>query len=285
LTTNPESLVIADLHSHTTASDGILRPNELVSRAKLHGVDLLAITDHDTLAGLPEAIEAAKNCGLRLVAGIEISCLWQGRGVHIVGLNVDTSNSDLLAGVAEQATVRKSRARLIAERLEKIGCVGVYDGAKAIAGEAEIGRPHIAKYLVEHGFVTSVDQAFSRYLGAGKLGDVKQNWPQISQAIQWIHAAGGRAVVAHPVKYKLTLTKLRQLLTDFKACGGDALEVISGIQTPNITRDLGSLCQQFELLASCGSDFHYPNAGWQELGSFGKLAPELNPVWHDWLCA
>ena len=277
--------MIADLHTHTTASDGILRPDELVSRAKLHGVDLLAITDHDTLAGLPLAQEVAIANDIRLITGIELSCLWQGRGIHIVGLNVDLKNEKLLAGVEQQGIVREKRAKIIAERLDKAGIKGSYEGAKAIAGEGEIGRPHFAQYLVQTGAVRSAEQAFKRYLGAGKAGDVKQDWPEISQAVAWIHAAGGRAVVAHPVKYKLTRTKLRELLTDFKACGGDAIEVISGLQTPNITRDMGLLCQQFELLASCGSDFHSPNAGWQALGGFGKLAPELKPVWHDWLAA
>lgn len=277
--------MIADLHTHTTASDGILRPDELVSRAKLHGVDLLAITDHDTLAGLPLAQEVAIANDIQLITGIELSCLWQGRGIHIVGLNVDLTNETLLEGVAQQAAVREKRARIISERLEKAGIANAYDGAKAIAGEGEIGRPHFAQYLVKAGAVRSVEQAFKRYLGAGKPGDVKQDWPEIGQAVAWIHAAGGRAVVAHPVKYKLTRTKLRELLTDFKACGGDALEVISGLQTPNITRDMSLMCQQFGLLASCGSDFHSPNAGWQALGGFGKLAPELTPVWHDWLAA
>lgn len=277
--------MIADLHTHTTASDGILRPDELVSRAKLHGVDLLAITDHDTLAGLPLAQEVAIANDIRLITGIELSCLWQGRGIHIVGLNVDLNNEKLLAGVEQQGVVREKRAHIIAERLEKAGISGSYEGAKAIAGEGEIGRPHFAQYLVQTGAVRSAEQAFKRYLGAGKAGDVKQDWPEISQAVAWIQAAGGRAVVAHPVKYKLTRTKLRELLTDFKACGGDALEVISGLQTPNITRDMGLLCRQFDLLASCGSDFHSPNAGWQALGGFGKLAPELTPVWHDWLAA
>ena len=270
--------MIADLHTHTTASDGILRPDELVSRAKLHGVDLLAITDHDTLAGLPLAQEVAIANDIQLITGIELSCLWQGRGIHIVGLNVDLTNTTLLEGVAQQAAVREKRARIISERLEKAGIANAYDGAKAIAGEGEIGRPHFAQYLVKAGAVRSVEQAFKRYLGAGKPGDVKQDWPEIGQAVAWIHAAGGRAVVAHPVKYKLTRTKLRDLLTDFKACGGDALEVISGLQTPNITRDMSLMYEQFGLLASCGSDFHSPNAGWQALGGFGKLAPELTQI-------
>ncbi len=274
--------MIADLHTHSTASDGILRPSELVSRAKLHGVDLLALTDHDTLAGFAEAKAAATSEGIRLVSGLELSTLWHGRSIHIVGLNVDVENPALQEAIASQAAVRQKRALIIGERLEKAGFKGAYEGAKARAGDAEIGRPHFGHFMVEAGYVKSIDQAFKRYLGAGKIGDVKQDWPEVSQAVGWIKAAGGRSVVAHPVKYKLTRTKLRELLKDFKSYGGDAIEVISGLQTPNITRDLTLLCKQFELMASCGSDFHTPTAGWQALGSFGKLAPELTPVWHDW---
>lgn len=274
--------MIADLHTHSTASDGILRPSELVSRAKLHGVDLLAVTDHDTLAGFAEAKAAASAEGIHLVSGLELSTLWHGRSIHIVGLNVDVTCASLNEAIASQAAVRQKRALVIAERLEKAGFKGALEGAKAKAGDAEIGRPHFGQFLVDAGHVKSMDQAFKRYLGAGKIGDVKQDWPEVSQAVSWIKEAGGRAVIAHPVKYKLTRTKLRELISDFKSYGGDAIEVISGLQTPNITRDLTLLCQQFGMMASCGSDFHTPSAGWQALGSFGKLAPELTPVWHDW---
>lgn len=277
--------VIADLHTHTNASDGILRPDELVSRAKLQGVDLLAITDHDTVAGLKDAKAAADAVDLAFVGGIEVSCQWRGKGIHIVGLGIDAENPELLAAVASQAQVRQRRAIVIADRLEKVGLAGALEGAKAIAGDAEIGRPHFARFMVDQGFSRTVDQAFKRYLGNGKIGDVKQEWPEIPPMVAAIQAAGGRAVLAHPDKYKLTRSKLRECLTDFKACGGNAMEVVSGQQTPNITRDMAQLCQRFELLASCGSDFHHPNAGWQELGRFDKLPPELTPVWHDWLLA
>ena len=277
--------MIADLHTHTTASDGILRPQELVSRAKLSGVQLLAITDHDTVAGLAEAQRAADEQNIQLVNGIELSCEWAGRSIHIVGLNLDITSEPLKAAIAKQAAVRGKRAYIIAERLEKVGVKDAYAGAKAIAGEAEMGRPHFAKHMVDIGFIRSIDQAFKRYLGNGKIGDVKQDWMTIEQAVAAIHAASGRAVFAHPDKYKQTRTKLREALTVFKEAGGDGIEIISGLQTPNITRDMVQLCRQFELLASCGSDFHDPKAGWQALGGFGKLPPELTPVWHDWALA
>ncbi len=274
--------MIADLHTHTNASDGILRPHELVSRAKLHGVELLAITDHDTTDGIIEAQLTAQKEKIAFVAGIEFSCQWQGKGIHIVGLNIDIRNAQLQEAIAKQKATRQARAELIAERLAKAGFDGTLEGAKAIAGNAEIGRPHFAQFMVEKGFVRSAEQAFKRYLGNGKIGDVKQGWPEFDEIAPVIRTAGGRAVLAHPDKYKLTRSKLRVCLADFVAAGGEGIEVISGQQTPNITRNMAQLCERFNLLASCGSDFHHPNAGWQALGRCGKLPEDLMPVWHDW---
>ena len=274
--------MIADLHTHSNASDGILRPEELVSRAKSQGVSLLALTDHDTTAGIDAAKREAIAAGMGFIAGVEISTLWNGIGIHIVGLNIDTAEPTLANALSSQQNIRDERAKEIAARLAKLGVSGSYEGAKQIAGNAEIGRPHFAQHLLNEGVVTSIEQAFKKYLGAGKPGDVKQLWPDVREATAWIRAAGGKAVIAHPDKYKMTRTKLRALIEDFKNHGGQAIEVISGLQTPNITRDMTGLCERFALEASCGSDFHQPNAHWQELGSFGKLAPHLTPVWHDW---
>lgn len=274
--------MIADLHTHSNASDGILRPEELVSRAKSKGVSLLALTDHDTTAGIDEARREASAQGLGFIAGVEVSTQWAGMGIHIVGLNVEPNEKTLQAALAAQQQTRDQRAQEISQRLARLGFSGCYDGAKRIAGTAEIGRPHFAQHLVNEGVVANTEQAFKKYLGAGKAGDVKQHWPEVGEAVSWIRAAGGKAVIAHPDKYKMTRTKLRLLVEHFKDQGGAAIEVISGLQTPNITRDMAGLCERFELEASCGSDFHQPNAHWQELGSFGTLAPHLMPVWHDW---
>jgi predicted metal-dependent phosphoesterase TrpH len=276
------NVAIYDLHTHSTVSDGILSPEDLVSRAKCQGVDVLALTDHDSVAGLACARKAAELNGMGFVDGIELSCQWGKFGVHIVGLNIDPENKDLLGGVKTQTEARAQRGVLIGEKLRKAGIEGALAGALKIANGSVLGRPHFAQYLVESGSVATMKMAFKKYLGAGKPGDVKNLWPDLSEAIGWIHAAGGVAVLAHPDKYKMTRTKLRGLISDFAAAGGEALEVISGKQTTGIADYLVSVGNQYGLHASCGSDFHKPDQVWQELGAFGTMPPNSSPVWHLW---
>lgn len=277
-----KGISLHDLHTHSLCSDGILRPQALVSRAKMQGVTVLALTDHDTVAGLEEAREAAREEGIQILSGIEFSCLWNGIGIHIVGLNIDPDHPDMKAAVARQGESRENRAIQIGEKLAKAGIPGALEGARAKAGDAVIGRPHFAQYLVESGRVSSMNAAFKKYLGAGKVGDVKQVWPSVPEAVEWILAAGGVAVIAHPDKYKMTRTKLGRLITDFTEAGGQAMEVISGHQAPDLTRNLSQIANKHGLYASCGSDFHVPDQAWQELGSFGSLPPECRPVWELW---
>lgn len=271
-----------DLHSHSLYSDGILRPQAVVSRAKAQGVTTLALTDHDTTQGIAEARVQAELEGIDLIAGIEFSCLWQGMNIHIVGLNIDLTASSLIAGEAQQQRARDERAITIAEKLDKAGLKGSYEGALALADGGVVGRPHFARYLVESGKVKSVAAAFKKYLGAGKVGDVKQVWPDIATAVQWITEAGGVAVVAHPDKYKLTRTKLKRLLVDFKEAGGLAMEVVSGRQQPQTSQDLGRIANEYGLYASCGSDFHVPDQPWQELGKYSPMPEGVRPVWEAW---
>jgi len=271
-----------DLHSHSLYSDGILRPQAVVSRAKAHGVTTLALTDHDTTQGLAEAREQAALEGIELIAGIEFSCLWKGMGIHVVGLNVDVTAPSLIQAELQQQQAREERAVTIAERLDKAGFSGTYEGAMALADGGVIGRPHFARYMVSTGKVKSMAAAFKKYLGAGKVGDVKQVWPDIATAVRWITEAGGVAVVAHPDKYKLTRTKLKRLLVDFKEAGGQAMEVVSGRQQPQTTEDLGRIANEFGLYASCGSDFHVPDQPWQELGKCSPLPEGVTPVWNAW---
>lgn len=271
-----------DLHSHSTCSDGILSPQALVSRAKERGVCVLALTDHDTLSGLDAAEAEATQQGITLINGIELSCLWQGMGVHIVGLNIDRHHPQMLVAVQEQEVCRDRRAEMIAERLTKVGIPDSLAGARAIAGDGAIGRPHFAHFLVACGAVPTVSAAFKKYLGAGKIGDVKQLWPSIEQVVGWITGAGGVAVLAHPAKYKLTRSKCCRLIEEFSAAGGQALEVVSGYQAPTVTRDLALLATRYNLYASCGSDFHVPDQRWQELGAFEALPESCRPVWSLW---
>ncbi len=271
--------MIFDLHSHSNRSDGILSPGALMSRAKAQGVDVIALTDHDTLAGLAEARQAADAEGIVLVPGIELSCHWGRIGVHILGLGVDPNDTTLLDALDEQRQARLARAEAIGEKLARLGFPGAMAGARALAGEAMVGRPHFARYLVEQGAVRNIQAAFKKYLGTGKPADVKHPWPAMETAIGWIHQARGQAVLAHPLKYELTRTRMCALIGDFAALGGDAMEVISGQQPASATADLARIAAANGLLASCGSDFHVPDQPWQELGRFEALPPTSEPVW------
>ena len=273
---------IYDLHSHSHCSDGQLSPEQLVALAIEQGVGALALTDHDTVAGVAAAKAAAQG-NIDIVPGIEFSAQWQGQNIHIVGLQVDIDSPALQGAVAQQREAREARARLIGERLAKAGIDQALAGARAYASGDSLGRPHFAQYLVEAGHVANFAQAFKRYLGAGKIGDVKQHWPVIEVVVQWITAAGGVAVLAHPDKYKLTRTKLYRLLEVFVAAGGRAMELVSGQQTPDVTQKLLRASQDFSLLASCGSDFHTTEHAWQLPGAMSPLPRECRPVWHEWV--
>ncbi len=271
-----------DLHSHSHYSDGILPPEDLVSRAKSKGVTHLALTDHDTVSGIMAARTAAQQHDINLIAGIELSCLWNGVGIHVVGLNVDIDHCSIVKAVQVQAENRRIRSEQIAEKLTKKGFDNTLAGAQRLAGNGVIGRPHFAAFMIEAGYVKDHSEAFKKYLGAGKIGDVKQLWPDIAEAVEWIKDADGVAVLAHPDKYNLTRAKLKRLLDYFKEVGGEAMEVASGQQTKQLTGDLIRLVKDYELHASCGSDFHVPDRHWQELGVCGYLPKDVPAVWELW---
>lgn len=273
--------MIYDLHTHSNASDGSLSPTALLAHAAECGVDVLSITDHDTVAayeilGDPPAGSPA------LVPGIELSTTWAGRGVHIVGLNIDPASPVLRAGIAAQQAARTERAETIALRLEKLGFGNARAEIAAAVGDAGIGRPHFARYLVDNGYVKDTATAFRKYLGDGKAGDVRSGWASMEDVIRWIRAAGGSAVLAHPAKYRLTRTKLCALIEEFIAAGGVALEVVSGPQEPGVTRRLGALAIDYGLAVSSGSDFHHPSATWSAPGRFATVPGALRPVWELW---
>ncbi len=269
--------MIYDLHCHTTASDGTLSPEALIQLAIERDIDTLAITDHDTIRAHQTLNLNTKH--LNLISGIELSTQWRGVNVHIVGLNFQLDSTTMLNAVEQQQQARNERAEIIAEKLEQLGIEAPLAGAKSIAGDSTIGRPHFAEYLVNCGAVNNTKQAFKKYLGAGKPGDVKQLWAPLSQVVEWIRDAGGIAVLAHPAKYKLTNTKLGALCDDFITAGGQGFEVCSGLQLPSVTKHMAQLCEQKNLLASCGSDFHRPNQQWAELGRYSKMPEHCTPVW------
>ena len=269
-----------DLHCHTNLSDGSLAPSALIDLAVERNIDMLSITDHDTLAAYRAINEAPAN--LRIIPGIELSSQWRKSGVHIVGLNLDISSDSILEAVAQQSKARSERGEKIAEKLHRLGFENCLEGAISYTSGGQVGRPHFAQHLVAIGAVSSVAQAFKKYLGAGKAGDIKEQWADIPTVVSWIREAGGVAVLAHPLKYKLTRTKLVDLLGEFADAGGEGMEVISGRQVPSITKDLSILCNKHGLLASCGSDFHSADQPWAALGKVGALPESCMPVWHRW---
>lgn len=273
--------MLADLHCHSLCSDGQLSPSDLVDRASEMGVTMLALTDHDTLQGIPEARQQAAKHQIQLISGIEFSTVWNGIGIHVVGLGFDETHPAMIEAVERQENCRLERAKKIAERLEKQGAEGIWDKAVEIANGAQIGRPHFAQALIEMDKVSNMAQAFKKYLGAGKPGDVKTMWPDISEVVGWIRDAGGVAVIAHPDKYKMTRTKLKRLLKAFSEAGGNGLEVVSGGMEATFSRRMAEFCEEYGLLASQGSDFHGPKP-WSELGKFGKMPEGVTPVWSHW---
>ncbi|MBT8441641.1 MAG: PHP domain-containing protein [Gammaproteobacteria bacterium] len=266
-----------DLHCHTTSSDGALTPNDIVQRARERGIDVLSITDHDTIDAYGE-IDMQQLGGLRLVPGVELSTRWRGHTIHIVGLDIDLASDSLADAVSLQQRARAERAVEIGRRLERAGIADALDGARDLAGTSAIGRPHFARFLVESGRVKSITVAFKKYLGPGKAGDVKHFWPPLEIVTGWITAADGIAVLAHPGKYGMTNTKLAALVDEFRAYGGRAIEVLCGQQPADVTRKLARLCVQRDMLASCGSDFHAPGQPWSELGAFGALPTECRTI-------
>ena len=273
-----------DLHSHSTASDGRLTPAELVRRAVAQRVDVLALTDHDTVAGLPEAAGtiAAENLPLRLIDGIELSTSWDALEIHVVGLHIDASSPELLAAISRQESARQARGVELGHRLAKQRIDNAYEGALALANGASLTRAHFARYLVEAGHCNTQQKAFDHYIGRGGKAYVPNQWMSIAEAIQVIHASGGLAVLAHPGRYKLSTKWLKRLLLLFKESGGDAMEVSLPQQSPQDRANLGLWCREHQLLASVGSDFHAPTS-WQELGRNLWLPKDVTPVWHTFI--
>ncbi|MBJ3590455.1 5'-3' exoribonuclease [Salmonella enterica subsp. enterica serovar Saintpaul] len=275
--------VIYDLHSHTTASDGRLTPEALVHRAVEMRVGTLAITDHDTTAGIAAAREEISRSGLalNLISGVEISTGWENHEIHIVGLNIDIEHPLMREFLAEQTQRRQQRARLIAERLDKAHIPGAWEGALRLADGGAVTRGHFARFLVESGKATSIADVFKKYLARGKTGYVPPQWCTIEQAIDVIHHSGGKAVLAHPGRYDLSAKWLKRLVAHFAEHHGDAMEVAQCQQSPNERTHLATLARQHQLWASQGSDFHQP-CPWIELGRKLWLPAGVEGVWQLW---
>lgn len=272
--------MIYDLHSHTTASDGSLTPVELVTRADVRQVGVLAVTDHDTVDGLTAAkreIELNK-LKLKLVNGVEISTKWHGFEIHIVGLCIDPEDSVLLSCLDTQLKHREIRAQSMSDKLEKKGIENVYQEAREMAVGKCVSRTHFAKVLLQRGVVSNFDAAFKKYLGKGKSAYVSPNWMDIETAVKIIKRAGGIAVIAHPIRYDMSNKWLAKLVAEFAEHGGDALEVGLSQQSPNQRLHISTLASNHDLYSSQGSDFHAP-ARWTDLGKSLYLTEQCKPVW------
>ncbi len=268
-----------DLHSHSTVSDGTLPPTLLVQRAHEQGVTALALTDHDTTAGYSEAQTAANQAGIKLIPGIELSVSWSEKSFHVVGLNIDPNYPPLLEATQYLQVVRTLRAEKIAAKLEKKRILGALEWVVAKAGDSMITRSHFADFLVSNFHVSSQQEAFDRYLAKGKPAYVSTEWADLRLAVDWITQSGGVAVLAHPLRYKLTANWMKRLLAAFKEAGGKGIEVVTGRCNNDEIKLVAEYANRFELAGSAGSDFHGPVNPWVELGRLAPLPPTVKPVW------
>ena len=272
-----------DLHNHSTASDGLLTPTQLIELGARHGAHAMALTDHDTLDGLEEAAAAARRVGMRFVEGVEISVTWGETTVHVVGLGVDPGSAVLAEGLRSISDGRLGRARRMAEALDRLGLPGTLEAALALAGdEKRLSRTHFARHLAETGAVKDTQRAFDKYLGKGKPAFVQHRWARLEDAVGWIVGSGGIAVLAHPGRYGLKPLGRATLLEEFKRLGGEAIEVVTGSHRPEEYATWRRVAEEYGFLASRGSDFHGPGESPVEPGRLPPLPASLEPVWTRW---
>ncbi len=271
-----------DLHTHSNASDGLIPPAELVSRADALGIRHLALTDHDTVSGLTEAQHAAIGKQISIINGIELSTRWQNQTIHVVGLNVNKDHDELINVTSRLDSMRDKRAKKIGDKLARAGIEHTYAKAKQLAGSGTVTRQHFAHVLVDMGVAKTTNDVFKRYLVRNKPGYVNADWPMLNETLYLIHSAGGVAVIAHPLRYKMTATKLRQLMTEFKQLGGLGIEVVTGSHSRDEISLVANYAKQYELAASVGSDFHNLDTAWAQLGNLASLPDNLTPIWQVW---
>jgi len=270
---------IYDLHCHSTASDGALAPGEVVRRAYEHGVTSLALTDHDTTAGLAEAQHSAWVTGMKFIPGIELSANWSGQCFHIVGLGINPAYPPLAQATRNLQNTRLERAEKIALKLEKKRISGALEAVTKAAGDGMITRTHFADFLLAQNLVASQQEAFDRFLAKGKPAYVATSWVELELAVSWITQSGGVAVLAHPLRYNLSANVMKRLLTVFKEAGGKGIEVVTGRCNADEIQRVANFAVRFELAGSTGSDFHNPDNQWVELGRLAPLPKNITPVW------
>lgn len=278
----PNALKV-DLHCHSNVSDGVLAPAAVAQTARKAGVDVWALTDHDEVDGVAAARAAAQALGMQFVSGVEISITWAKETVHIVGLQIDETHAGLCAGLAATRAGRDNRGRQIAAELAKAGIADAYEGALKFVGNPDLmSRTHFARYLVEQGVCASIPDVFKKYLSEGKPGYVPHRWATLEDAVGWIRAAGGIAVIAHPGRYKFNDMAQGVLFDEFKQLGGTAIEVVTGSHTPDQYPEYAELARRYGFLASRGTDFHAPGEARVDFALLPPLPAGVTPVWHDW---
>jgi 3',5'-nucleoside bisphosphate phosphatase len=268
-----------DLHSHSYYSDGLLSPSEVVRLASKANCDLFSLTDHDTTDGIAEAKLEADKVGLNLINGVEISAFWRNMAIHIVGLGFDINNDILQAGLEHNKELRVIRAEKIALGLRRSGIMDALEKAQIISGGHMLTRTHFAQMLIQEGYCKDMKSVFRRYLTGKKPGGVRVQWKDFNEVINWIQSAGGKAFIAHPFRYRMTHTKIKKLIWDFKEASGDGFEAVNA----NSSREEITLANQWsedhDLLVSCGSDFHgWPNQRVQ-IGNLPDLPNPKRAVW------
>ena len=274
------STLNADLHCHSVMSDGTLTPEALAERAAANGVTLWSLTDHDEIAGQARALQAAQAAGMKYLTGTEISVSFAGHTVHIVGLGYDVHDPRMAQGLRKTRGGRGERAKEMADQLAAVGIPGCFEGALRFVGNPElISRTHFARHLVESGVCSDTHEVFRNYLTEGKPGFVPHRWASLREAVQWITECAGVAVIAHPARYKFTANEEYALFSEFKAHGGQGVEVVTGSHTAHEATVYAQVAQEFGLAASRGSDFHSPHESRIDLGLLPDLPKGLKPVW------
>ena len=269
----------ADLHNHSYYSDGVLSPTEVVKLAEKACCDLFSLTDHDTTDGLAEEKKEADKLNLKFINGVEISALWRNMAIHILGLGIDINNDVLQSGLEHNQKLRKERAEKIAIGLWRSGIKDALEKTQSFSKTEMITRTHFAQMLISEGYCKDMKAVFRRYLTGNKPGGVRVEWEDFDEIIRWIHAAGGKALIAHPFRYRMTHTKIKTMLNDFKCSLGDGLEVVTG-NCSDVEIQLGNQwADKFNLLVTCGSDFHgWPNQR-VRIGNLKDLPDSNRAVW------
>ena len=268
-----------DLHNHSYYSDGVFSPSEVVRLADEAGCDLFALTDHDTTDGLNEARQTADKLSVDLVSGVEISAFWRNMTIHIIGLDIDINNDILQAGLVHNQQLRKERAEKIALGLWRAGIKDALEKTQALSKTDMLTRTHFAQMLIREGYCKDMKSVFRRYLTGKKPGGVRVEWKNFDEVVSWIHAAGGKAFIAHPFRYRMTHTKIKNMLSDFKEVLGDGLEVVTATSTDDEISIGNQWSKDYNLLATCGSDFHgWPNQRIQ-IGNLRDLPDFEKAVW------